>query len=93
MLSVSLLVVRSPGAADGWYRTAEDIVGYLREGKPFSLMCGERLVVAALVWCSRTTLLRWPMDKGRCRYLVVTDVPRLHAITSANMGRIEPVAP
>jgi len=35
--------------ADGWYRTADDIVCYVHEGKPFSLRCGEQLVVAALV--------------------------------------------
>jgi len=35
--------------ADGWYRTAEDVVCYVHEGRPFSLRCGERLVVAALV--------------------------------------------
>jgi hypothetical protein len=35
--------------AYGWYRTAEDVVCYVHEGRPFSLRCGERLVVAALV--------------------------------------------
>ena len=34
---------------DGWYRTAEDVVCYVHEGRPFSLRCGQRLVVARLV--------------------------------------------
>ena len=34
--------------ADGWYRTAEDVVCYVHEGRPFSLRCGQRLMVAPL---------------------------------------------
>ena len=34
--------------ADGWYRTPEDVVCYVHEGRPFSLRCGERLLVGPL---------------------------------------------
>jgi len=36
------------GRLRGWYRTAEDVVCYVHEGRPFSLRCGERLAVAPL---------------------------------------------
>ena len=34
--------------ADGWYRTADEVVCCVHEGRPFSLRCGEQLVVARL---------------------------------------------
>jgi len=34
--------------ADGWYRTADEVVCYVHEGRPFSLRRGELLAVAPL---------------------------------------------
>ncbi len=47
-MAVPTLTAASPPPADGWYRTAEDVVCYVHEGRPFSLRCGQRLVVARL---------------------------------------------